>query len=113
MIFNLGINTIVWYRLHCTIGDVLIALVSFWLVALISKNRQWILKPSKADLFLFILFSVSYTIFSEITNVTIKNLWGYSDLMPGIPYIGAGVVPVVQWIVIPPLIIFFVKRQLS
>ena len=62
---------------------------------------------------LFIVFCVSYTIFSEIKNVSIKNLWGYSDLMLVIPFIEVGIAPLVQWIVIPPLIIFFVKRQLS
>jgi hypothetical protein len=107
------INTIVWFRLHCTFGDVMIALGSFWLVALIFKNRFWFLKPSRVNIFLFILFGVSYAIFGEIKNVSIKDLWGYSDLMPVIPYIGVGIVPLVQWIVIPPLIIFFVKRQLS
>jgi hypothetical protein len=110
---SFAINTIVWYRLHCTLGDVMIALGSFWLVSLIFKNRLWILQPSRVNVFLFILFGVSYTIFGEIKNVSIKDLWEYSDLMPVIPYIGVGIVPLVQWIVIPPLIIFFVKRQLS
>jgi hypothetical protein len=107
------INTIVWFRLHCTFGDVMIALGSFWLVSLIFKNRFWFIRPNRLNVFLFILFGVSYTIFSEIINVSIKDLWGYSDLMPVIPYIGVGIAPIVQWIVIPPLIIFFVKRQLS
>jgi len=52
-------------------------------------------------------------VISERLNVSIKDLWGYSDLMPVIPFIGVGIVPLVQWIVIPPLILFFVKRQLS
>lgn len=33
------INTIVWFRLHCTSGDIMIAFVSFWSVALIRKDR--------------------------------------------------------------------------
>ncbi len=107
------INTIVWYRLHCTFGDVFITLGSFWLVALLFKNRLWVLNPGKLNRLMFILFGVCYTIFSEIINVSIKDLWGYSDLMPLIPFIGVGIVPLAQWIVIPPLVIFFVKRQLS
>jgi len=76
------INTIVWYRLHCTFGDVMITLGCFWLVALIFKSRVWFLHPNKLNVFLFTAFGIIYTIFSEIKNVTIKNLWGYSDLMP-------------------------------
>jgi hypothetical protein len=106
------INTIVWFRLHCTFGDVMISLGSFWLVSLIFKNRLWLLKPSKMHMFLFIMFGMSYTIFSEILNVSIKDMWGYSDLMPVIPFIGVGVVPLIQWIATPPLLIFFAKKQL-
>jgi len=107
------INTIIWYRLHCTFGDVMISLVSFWLVALIFKSRQWFLHPIRVKLFLFIAFGISYTIFSEIMNVSTKNLWGYSDLMPVIPFLGVGIVPLIQWIVIPPVLVFIVRRQLS
>ncbi|MGB3861979.1 MAG: hypothetical protein WBF32_13215 [Candidatus Aminicenantaceae bacterium] len=107
------INAIVWFRLHCTLGDVMISLGCFWLVALIFKSRAWFLHPNKLNVFLFTAFGVGYTIFSEIKNVAIKDLWDYSDLMPVIPFIGVGVVPLIQWIVIPPLIVFFVRRQLS
>jgi len=108
-----NINTVVWYRFHCTLGDVMITLSSFWLVALISKTRTWFLNPTKGKLLLFVAFGVSYTIFSEIKNVSLNKLWGYSDLMPVIPFIEVGIIPLLQWIIVPPLLIFIVKRQLS
>jgi hypothetical protein len=107
------INTIIWYRFHCTLGDVVITLGSFWLVALISKTRTWFLNPTKGKLLLFVAFGVSYTIFSEIKNVSWNKLWGYSDLMPVIPSIEVGIIPLIQWIIVPPLLIFIVRRQLS
>ena len=107
------ITTIIWYRFHCTLGDVMISLGSFWLVALISKSRIWFLNPTKKKLLLFIAFGVSYTIFSEIKNVSLNKLWAYSDFMPVIPYIDVGIVPLIQWIIIPPLLVFIVRRQLS
>ena len=107
------INTIIWYRFHCTLGDVMISLGSFWLVALITRSRTWFLNPTKLRILLFIAFGVSYTIFSEIKNVSLNKLWAYSDLMPVIPTIEVGIVPLIQWIIIPPLLVFFVRRQLS
>ena len=107
------ITTIIWYRFHCTLGDVMISLGSFWLVALISKTRTWFLNPTKKKLLLFVAFGVSYTIFSEIKNVSLNKLWAYSDFMPVIPYIDVGIVPLIQWIILPPLLIFIVRRQLS
>ena len=107
------INTIVWYRFHCTLVDVMISLGSFWLVALISKSRIWFLNPTKGKLLLFVVFGVSYTIFSEIKNVSLNKLWGYSDLMPVIPGIEVGVIPLIQWIIVPPFLVLIVRRQLS
>lgn len=107
------ITTIIWYRFHCTIGDVVISLGCFWLVALISKSRTWFLSPTKGQLLMFIGFGVSYTIFSEIKNVSLYKLWEYSDLMPVIPYIDVGIVPLIQWVIIPPILVLIVRRQIS
>ncbi|MBA7672091.1 hypothetical protein ES703_80263 [subsurface metagenome] len=107
------INTIIWYRFHCTLGDVMISLAGFWFVALILRSRSWFLNPTKKKLLLFVAFGVSYTIFSEIKNVSLNKLWAYSDFMPVVPYIDVGIVPLIQWIIIPPLLVFIVRRQLS
>ena len=37
--------------------------------------------------------------------------WTYSSLMPIIPGLGVGLVPVLQWIVLPPLVAALVARQ--
>jgi hypothetical protein len=107
------INTIIWYRLHCTFGDVLITLGCFWLVALVFKKRTWFLNLTWKKLFLFVVFGVSYTLFSEITNVRLVESWGYSGLMPMIPGLGVGMMPLLQWIVVPILLFLIVRRQLS
>jgi len=107
------INTIIWYRFHCTLLDVVISLGCFWLVALISRSRTWFLNPTKVKLLLFVVFGVSYTIFSEIKNVSLNKWWGYSDLMPVIPYIEVGLVPLIQWVIVPLLLVSVVRRQLS
>ena len=107
------ITTIIWYRFHCTLGDVMISLAGFWFVALILRSRSWFLNPTKKKLLLFVAFGVSYTIFSEIKNVSLNKLWGYSNLMPIIPGIEVGVIPLIQWIIVPLLLVFIVRRQLS
>ena len=60
---------------HCTLGDVLILLAIYELVALLNINRHWI-KESRSVFInglIFTLAGVAYTIFSEITNVRIKG----------------------------------------
>ena len=107
------INTIIWYRFHCTIGDIFITLGCFWLVSLIFRSRTWFLNPTPKKISLFIALGISYTLFSEIKNVSLVESWGNSDIMPVIPYIGVGLIPLFQWAIVPLLLVFIVKRQLS
>ncbi len=44
---------------------------------------------------------IAYTFFSEWLNVSIRQSWAYSDLMPVVPIIGTGISPVAQWIFLP------------
>jgi hypothetical protein len=107
------IDTIIWNRLHCTGGDVMIALGCFWLVSLVFRTRASPLSLTKKRLLLFMALGVIYTVFSEMANVRLIESWGYSSLMPVIPYIRVGVVPLIQWIIVPPILILIVKRQLT
>ena len=50
---------------------------------------------------LTVIFGLAYTLFSEWFNIEVRETWAYSDLMPVIPIIDAGLSPVLQWIVIP------------
>ena len=43
----------------------------------------------------------AYTVFSEWLNTEIRGSWAYSELMPVVPVLEAGLSPVAQWIVIP------------
>ena len=39
--------------------------------------------------------------------------WRYAEIMPIVPKIGIGLVPLIQWIILPLLLVWFVKRQLD
>ena len=50
---------------------------------------------------------VGYTIYSEWLNVSVRGSWAYSELMPTIPFLGTGLAPLLQWLVIPTLALWF------
>jgi len=87
---------------HCTGGDILIAM-SALMLALVVSGRGWPYAPEarKRVAILAVVFGLGYTIFSEWLNIVIRAAWAYSDLMPVIPVLNAGLSPVLQWIVIP------------
>lgn len=101
---------ILYGLVHCTIGDLLILLVIYEFVALLNRDRRWYARNNMVNAVLFTLLGAGYTIFSEIMNARIKGTWGYTELMPLIPVLEIGGMPLLQWILIPPLILWFMKH---
>lgn len=50
-------------------------------------------------------------VFEELATGPL-NLWEYTDAMPVLPMLGTGLAPVAQWIILPLLQFWFVRRQL-
>jgi len=95
-----------------TIGDVVIALTCFWGVA-IFRSRAWITRPERRDVVAFTVLGVVITVGIEWISVNILHRWAYIDTFPTLPVFGTGLTPLLQWILLPPLIVWFVKRQLT
>ena len=100
---------ILYGLVHCTLGDLLILLCIFWLVALFNRNRRWYLEAVLANGFLFTILGIGYTIYSEIVNVRVKGTWGYTELMPIVPVIEIGGMPFLQWVFIPPILLVLMR----
>lgn len=95
---------------HCTFGDLLILLVLYEIIALLNSNRAWYAaNGALVNGLLFTLLGVSYTIYSEIMNVRIKGTWGYTELMPIVPIVDIGGMPFLQWLLIPPVILWLMR----
>lgn len=100
--------------LHCTGGDVLIAVACLFGALTIAGSPSW---PGDGRAFrrvglVAIGAGVAYTIFSEWLNIVVRKSWAYSDLMPVIPGLDAGLSPVLQWIAIPLAGLWWARRGL-
>jgi hypothetical protein len=100
---------ILYGLIHCTLGDLIILLIAYETVALLSRNRYWYTRTTYASGVLFVLLGASYTVFSEIVNVRYKGTWGYTDAMPLVPMLGIGGTPLLQWLLIPPVILWLMR----
>jgi hypothetical protein len=101
--------------LHCTkatSGDVVISLAAFAGACLITRSRMWIISMSKPGVVSFLAIGLVITVAFELLATGPLNRWQYGELMPMIPVIGVGVSPVAQWVVLPLLQLWFVKRQI-
>ncbi|MCZ6624314.1 MAG: hypothetical protein O7B35_08815 [Deltaproteobacteria bacterium] len=94
--------TLVYNRVHCSAGDALILLFAFWIVALI-WGRSWMSNVKWVSYIAFMAIGVVYTVFSEYLNVYLLEGWAYSYWMPMVA--GIGLVPVLQWVVVPTFVV--------
>lgn len=94
-------------------GDAVIALVSFWAVVVITRTRAWVLKPSARHVALFAMVGIVMTVDAEWVATELLGRWTYADRMPTLPLIGTGLLPLLQWMILPPLVVWFVRRQLT
>jgi hypothetical protein len=100
---------VLWTRLHCTGGDVLILLGAFWITSAVFRDRRWWARPRWGAVLLFLLLGLGYTAWSEIYNTQVRIAWEYTTAMPLV--FGLGVAPLLQWVLLPPIILFLVRRE--
>ncbi|MBZ0147806.1 MAG: hypothetical protein K8F62_09750 [Pseudorhodoplanes sp.] len=99
--------------LHCTLGDLLIATTSLVLALLLAGDAAWPVRRAWPVAALTILFGVSYTIYSEWLNVSVRAAWAYSEWMPviAIGKLHIGLSPLLQWIVLPAAAAWIAHRR--
>ena len=96
-----------------TLGDVAIMLVNFWIVAGVGGGRRWVLRPTAAQVAGFTGLGLASAVLVEILATRVWQGWRYSDAMPTIPVLEVGLVPLFMWTVLPPVLVWFVHRQLT
>lgn len=98
------------------VGDAVIMLFAYWSVAVAASNRWWFRIASRVQMLGFIAAGVIITVAIEhFATQSMDPAWGwrYADTMPTVPVVGVGLTPVLQWILLPPLAIWFVRRQVK
>ena len=100
---------IAWDVVHCTAGDVGIALGSFGAAALATRDVQWPMKQPWLGLAIAIGVGLVWTVHSEWQNVYVRLAWSYAPSMPTIS--GVGLLPLLQWLVLPPLVLLATRHR--
>jgi 1,4-dihydroxy-2-naphthoate octaprenyltransferase len=96
--------------LQATIGDVGIALAAFWLAALFGGGRGWASRPSAGSIGVFLATGLFATVGLEFLNTEILNRWSYGPNMPLLPVIGTGLSPMLQWLFVPTMVLWYLNR---
>ncbi|MDO8884102.1 hypothetical protein, partial [Pseudotabrizicola sp.] len=98
--------------MSATFGDVGFALTAFWLASLAARRRDWMLRPARFPAAIFVAVGIVLTVGFEYYYTNISLRWTYSDLMPLVPPFGTGLSPLLQWLVVPILVVWLTRRHL-
>ena len=97
--------------LKATLGDIGIALAAFGVGAWRGSGQTWFVQPAASTVAAYLATGVLITIVFEWYAVLWAGRWAYSELMPVVPLFGVGLAPIAQWIVLPPLVLHFLRRH--
>ncbi|CAN5196366.1 hypothetical protein BH11PSE14_BH11PSE14_14060 [soil metagenome] len=93
---------------HCTVGDGMIMAVAYLVAVGVTRSRAWPYTKPWAGMTVMLVSTIGYTVFSEWRNVYLMQTWAYAASMPLIA--GIGVAPLLQWLVVPVVILIIVRR---
>lgn len=93
------------------LGDACISLVAFWSTSLAARGRRWVISPTRWQMMTFVVAGLLITATLEVLATRVLDRWSYASEMPVLPGIRIGLLPVMQWLLLPPLVLWFVRRQ--
>lgn len=98
-----------------TAGDAVIMLIAFGGVALAARSQSWVRAPSLRQVSGFVAIGLVISIGVEIVATRSDGLfsWRYAPAMPVTPVIGVGLVPLLMWVAVPLLVLWFARRQIA
>jgi hypothetical protein len=116
--FYQGLSTMDHFRAvrSCTqasLGDGVITLLAFWSAAAAAHSRQWLLVVTPTPALIYWTVGISITVVMEWLATGPLDRWQYAAAMPRLPVLGTGLLPLLQWILLPGAILVLVRRQLK
>lgn len=109
------IHEIAFAVIHCTAGDLIIAVCCLVAALLVAGEGDWPWRRFGSIAILAVAAGIAYTGFSEWLNVEVRKSWAYSEWMPIISILDAriGVSPLLQWLVVPSAALVIVRARTS
>lgn len=95
-----------------TLGDVVIILLIYSLLALLHRNTLWFKRIKAVDYCILIVLGGSTAVLIEQWALS-TGRWHYNQLMPVISFFNVGLLPFLQMLILPPVIFYVLKQYWS
>ncbi|MCH8055194.1 MAG: hypothetical protein IH857_03450 [Deltaproteobacteria bacterium] len=96
--------------LFCSGVDAFMTLTSYCALSVVARSRYWFLARRLSHWVSFVGIGLVLALASEYTAIHYRNLWEYSSLMPVVPGLNIGLTPLLQWLILPPIVLILLAR---
>ncbi|ALA58058.1 membrane protein of unknown function [Nitrospira moscoviensis] len=96
---------------HCALmglGDGVLVLAIFFMGRMACGRWNWFERPGLKGYATMLVSGLVISVAIEWLMVYVAFRWGYRESMPLIPWLGVGITPVVQMLILPPLVFWIV-----
>jgi hypothetical protein len=93
-----------WHCLIASLGDGLLVLLIFAAGWTALHRQDWFVRPGVRGYVVMLAVGLMISVSIEWIAVHIVGRWAYTERMPLVPGLGVGIVPILQMLVLPPLI---------
>jgi hypothetical protein len=103
------------FAVHCIIpsfGDGIIVLMIFAIGSVVMRRVDWFDNPKLHGYILMLASGLTIAVFIEWVSVYMIGRWSYTGNMPLLPVLNVGVSPVLQMLLLPPVIFNTAARWL-
>ncbi len=104
MPFFAGMSFLDWqawiFCLVATLGDVVMIMVILLVGRWVFGCWEWAVKLNGKKVLYLVIAGASLAVIAEIVGLML-GYWQYSSLMPAIPWLGIGLVPFMQMLILP------------
>lgn len=99
-----GSNIAPWLCFVASLFDGLLVLLIYAIGQVVLRRRDWFEQPGIRGYVLMLAAGLAISSSVEWATVYIAEWWAYTAQMPLVPWIGVGLLPVAQMLLLPPLI---------
>lgn len=99
-----GVGIPWWLCLAASLADGLFILMIFGVGWMALGRRTWFEQPGIEGYLVMLASGVAISVGVEWMSVHVLRWWSYGERMPLVPIVDVGLVPLIQMLVLPPLI---------
>lgn len=99
--------------LHCfipSLGDGIILIIIYLAGLLVFRRLDWADMPGPKTYAVMLAAGFTVAIAVEWLGMVALGRWEYNSLMPTLPILNLGLLPILQMLLLPPLIFYLVAR---